>query len=349
MECTWEPPRRRIAIFRALKLGDMLCAIPALRAIRSGFPEGEIVLIGLPWTREFVARYSWLDGFREFPGFPGLPEQEPQLELLPSFFEQIRAERFDLAIQLHGSGAISNRIIAQFGARITAGFYQWGSPCPNPFTFLPFPERGLESRRLLSLVKYLKLPVVDESLEFPISQDDIFKSRLIICDQNLSPNGYICVHGGASVPERRWPLERFAVVADAFASRGFTVFLTGTAAEAGLTNAIAQAMRYPAINLAGRTPLGPLAALLAGARLLLCNDTGVSHLAAALRVPSVVISTGENPDRWAPADRHLHRVLCHDSGVTVGEVVAEAKALLSSRQRLSRTARSATPNDTVTA
>ena len=62
-------------------------------------------------------------------------------------------------------------------------------------------------------------------------------------------------------------------------------------------------MRFEALDLAGRTTLGTLAAILERARMLVCNDTGVSHLADALSVPSVVISTGDNPERWAPVDR----------------------------------------------
>jgi ADP-heptose:LPS heptosyltransferase len=329
------PPPRRIAIFRALKLGDMLCAVPALRAIRSGFPGAEIILIGLPWAREFIGRYrAILDGFREFPGFPGLSEREPDRERLPAFFEEIRAERFDLSIQLHGAGSITNAVTARFGARINAGFYEPGSVCPDPATFLPYPDRGLEVRRLLRLVEHLGIPSRGESLEFPVFEEDELAAWRIVEAHGLEPGGYACVHGGASVPERRWPAECFAAVADALADRGLAILLTGTAGEAGLTAAISRAMRAPAIDLAGRTPLGPLAALLAGARLLVCNDTGVSHLADALRVPSVVISTGDNPERWAPADRRLHRVLCRDSGVTVGEVVAEAEDLLSQEPRL---------------
>jgi ADP-heptose:LPS heptosyltransferase len=150
----------------------------------------------------------------------------------------------------------------------------------------------------------------------------------------LGSRDYLCIHGGASVPERRWPLDAFAAVADALTARGFSVVLTGTSGESGLTAAIARSMRAPATDLAGRSPLGTLAALLAGARLLVCNDTGVSHLADALRVPSVVISTGDNPNRWAPADRRLHRVLCRGSGVAVGEVLAEAFDLLSNTSDL---------------
>src|SRR5262249_36847155 len=84
------------------------------------------------------------------------------------------------------------------------------------------------------------------------------------------------------------------------------------------------------------TTLGSLAALLAGARLLVCNDTGVSHLAAALKVPSVVLSTGNNPERWAPANVRRHRVLCDDKGVDPAEVICQAADLLAGEEQLSK-------------
>src|SRR5690348_4262918 len=95
---------KRIIILRALKLGDLLVAVPAFRALRAAWPSSEIVLLGLPWARSFVARYAcYLDGFRELPGFPGLPEVEPQIGRIPAFLAAMQAERFDLAIQLHGN------------------------------------------------------------------------------------------------------------------------------------------------------------------------------------------------------------------------------------------------------
>ena len=103
--------------------------------------------------------------------------------------------------------------------------------------------------------------------------------------------------------------------------------LTGTAAEAELTRAVARESEVPLLDLAGRTGLGALAALLQGACLLVSNDTGVSHVAAALRVPSVIISTGDNPERWAPIDVRRHRVLCSDAGVSPAEVIAQVDDL----------------------
>ncbi len=323
------PPPRKVAVLRALKLGDLLCAVPVLRALRAALPGAEIVLVGLPWAREFVARFGHLlDGFVEFPGWPGLPEREPRTDRIPGFLAAMQAGRFDLAIQLHGSGPFVNPLVALFKARHTAGFYRPGDYCPDPDRFLPWPDRGLEVRRLLALVEFLGAPPRGEHLEFPLRPKD-FRAADRAAD--LAPGTYVCVHPGASVPERRWPAERFAAVADALAARGPAVVLTGTAAEADLTGALADRMAAPAIDLAGRTDLGATAALIARARLVVCNDTGVSHVAAAVRTPSVVLSTGDNPARWAPPDADRHRVLCDPAGlVPTADVTAQALDLLAS-------------------
>jgi ADP-heptose:LPS heptosyltransferase len=323
-------------VLRALQLGDMLCAVPALRALRAAVPGAEIVLIGLPWTRPFVDRFQcYIDDFREFPGFPGLPEREPRVERIPGFLAEIQRERFDLAIQLHGSGSFVNPLTALFGARRCAGFFAPGDYCPDPPLFMPWPDRGLEIRRLLQLMEFLGVPARGEHLEFPVGEDDEADFDAIPAAADLVPGAYVCLHPGASVAGRRWPVERFADVGRALADRGLQVVLTGTAAEAELVRGVAHHLARPYVDLSGQTGLGALGVLLSRARLLVCNDTGVSHVAAALQVPSVVISTGDNPARWAPIDPSLHRVLCDDAGVEPADVIAEAEGLIAAHPRRS--------------
>lgn len=307
---------RRIAVLRALKLGDLLCAVPAFRALRAAWPRAEIILIGLSWARQFVERYSdYLDGFREFPGYPGLPERGPDLARIPDFLREMQAERFDLAIQLHGSGSFVNSLMALFAARRTAGFYLPGDHVPDTELFCPWPTQGREVDRLLRLVEFLGLPTQGDHLEFPLRPDDERALRRIDGTGNLRPGEYVCLHPGASVAERRWPVEWFAEIGRILAHRGWQLVLTGTAMEAELTAAVGRMAGVPVIDLAGRTDLGALAALLRDARMLVCNDTGVSHLADALEVPSVVLSTGDNPERWGPCDRRRHRVFSDRGGI----------------------------------
>jgi len=325
------PPRRqpealvpkggRVIIFRALRgIGDFVCVTPALRALRSARPDVEVTYLGLPGTAELVGRYPhYVDRFIESPGFPGLPERQPDPAATPAFVASMRAERFHLAIQLHGSGAVTNHIVAGFGARRTAGHYPPGSPPPDPETYLPWVESRSEIRRGLQLMEHLGWAHDDDRPEFRIAPGT---------QAPPIPGEYVVVHPGASDVTRRWTGRGFREVADALAEHGLRIVLTGTAAERRHNREIAEQLRRPAIDLTGRTSLDELGATLRGARLLIANDTGVSHVAVALGVPSVVVFTGSDWVRWAPLDSRRHAAIRGSAPKAEQRIVAEARRIL---------------------
>ena len=297
----------RIAVVRALALGDLLCAVPALRALRRTLPEAHISLIALPWTVELTRRLpGYVDELIEFPGFPGLPEVRPvDPGRLAAFLVDMQRREFDLAIQLQGDGLVSNGFTCLLGARWALGVMvpERAEPCPG--TWLPFDPHLSEVRRHLRVVAALGGPANDPRLEFPLLDSDADELTAALNGAILRPGSYAVVHPGAAAAIRRWPAERFAAVADDLVRNGTPVVLTGSGEEAEIVAGVRAAMTERALDLSGRTTLGALAALVAGSRLLVVNDTGVSHLAVALGVPSVTVSTATDPVRWAPpADGH---------------------------------------------
>ena len=299
---------RRIAVLRALQLGDLLVAVPAIRALSQRFPLASITLIGLPWARDFAERMPFIDDFIEFPGAEGLPERTPQPDALPQFYRDVRARHFDIAVQMHGSGSIVNPIIEQFGAAHTMGYRPAADTAPAHF--LQWNEHEPEVLRHLRLAEALGATTRNTALEFPIHADERRElAALLNRYLPLAPRPYVCVHPGARMPSRRWPAERFAAVADVLAEHGYTVVLTGSENESFIGMSVRRAMRHPAVNLIGKTSLGALAALVGDAKLVLSNDTGMSHIAAAMHTPSVIVSSGADAARWAPLDHQRHRVL----------------------------------------
>ena len=339
---------RAIGVFRALQLGDLLCAVPALRALRAAAPRARITLIGLAWAETLAARFAhYVDDFIAFPGWPGFPEQPCAVAALPAFLQIVQARRFDLALQMHGSGRLSNPLVAAFGARRTAGFFVPGEYCPDTETFQPWREEH-EIRRYLGLMRALGAPSQGSLLEFPLHDADRRSLDGVRALRPVIDRDYVVVHPGAQLPSRRWHAERFAEAADALGDDGYAIVLTGTANEAPLTRSVAAAMRHAALDAAGATTLGAVAALIDGARLLVANDTGVGHIAAARRTPSVIVACGSDVGRWMPLDTALHRVLhqpieCRPcahvrcpighpcaAGVRTENVIGTARALLGS-------------------
>ncbi len=126
-----------VIVFRALQLGDMLCAVPALRALRAAVPEARIALAGLPWAAQFARRFSsYVNEFIAFPGHPLLPGKPVRQDALTAFYTQVCKQHYDLGLQLHGSSEVDNRIVASFGARTMAGFSRSESTQTEPCCYL---------------------------------------------------------------------------------------------------------------------------------------------------------------------------------------------------------------------
>jgi ADP-heptose:LPS heptosyltransferase len=321
-------PRATLAVFRALHLGDMLCAVPALRALRAALPATRITLVGLPWAEQFALRFQrYVDDFIAFPGHEAFPEQAVQQHQLADFYAGMRARRFDMAIQLHGSGEHSNLVTRAFGARAMAGYGDGAAGRGEQF--FPYPDSGAEPLRLLDLAQQLGAPAAGTDLEFPITDADERELGASGLANSLAPGSYVCVHPGARTRDKCWHPARFAQVADRLAGEfGVSIVLTGCAAEAPLTAAVADRMRAKVIDTAAPISIGAMAALMSRARLLLSNDTGVSHIAAGLGLPSVVIFSKADMRRWAPLNRERHRCLWDPDGQRMDEVLSHARALL---------------------
>ena len=306
------PRDQVVVVFRALPgLGDFLCAVPTLRALRAGLPRARIHLIGLDATLPLARRFRrYVDRFHPFPGRPGLPDQAPASPAeQEAFGRAMRELDADLAIQLHGTGRVANEIVASFGARAMAGFHPPDAAPPDPERFLPWDGAERESARGLRLLRALGLPADDERLEFPLDPD----ARAAAAARLAAVAGrkYVVVHPGSARLAARWSPTGFEAVAARLRGTGLQVVLTGSASEQPLTAALA-ARVDGALDLAGATDLDELGWILRGARLLVANDTGVAHLAAALDVPSVVIfdgASGEHRRRWSAPDANRHRAV----------------------------------------
>jgi len=303
---------QRIAIFRALQLGDLLQAVPAFRAIRAGFPNAEITLIGLPWARSFVQRFHhYIDRFVEFAGFPGIVEVEFIAERTSRSIKEQQAYGYDLVIQMHGSGQASNPFVLALEGKNTAGYYE--GKRPQGLTIgAPYLHDQHEIYRNLGLATLLGCAKGDLRLEFPLCHTDQAEAKGLLRNLPRANRPWIGLHAGARSPARRWPAEYFASLADACAEQfNAQIILTGSPDEQNIVQTVIEHMVTEPLNLTGKTSLGGLAALIGELDLFVSNDTGPAHLAIAVDTPSITIFGPADPRRWAPLDQQRHPIARH--------------------------------------
>ena len=153
-----------------------------------------------------------------------------------------------------------------------------------------------EVARQLAVLDAVGVAAPDHSLQFPVDDADRHTVRSLV-----PTTPYVVLHPGSSDPSRRWPAAGFAAVASAAAKRGVGSVMTGVADEQGLGMEVAALSSVAPVDLIGRTTLRQSAAVAAGALGVVTNDTGMSHLAAAVGVPAIVVFHAPDHRRWLPS------------------------------------------------
>lgn len=330
---------RRIAVLRGGGLGDVLFAMPALWALSEAYPEAEIVLLGTPLHAAlFRERSGPVHRVEVLPAAEGVRDGDVDPGEVERFLTRMRAERFDLAVQLHGGGRFSNPFLLGLGATHSVGTRtRDAAPLERN---LPYLYHQHEVLRALEVVGLVGASTAELSPRLPVMDADI-SAAAEAGGRDGRDRPSLVLHPGASDARRRWGVASFAQVAAWALEDGFDVDVVGDAGEADLAAEVVAAAGREAAgagrdqpaaavgpdagrdlssvrpyatgpgrlrSLAGRLSLPALVGVMAAADVVVADDSGPRHLAQAVGTSTVGIYWAGNALMASPLGRARHRI-----------------------------------------
>ena len=306
---------RTMVVLRGGGLGDLVMTLPALRSLKDRYPDARLTLLAPEATARLQAgRAGPVDEVLPLPVSTGVYEPSGAVEnelATRRFFDRARSHRFDLAVQLHGGGRWSNPFLRRLAAGFTIGSRtEDAEPLDR---WLPYHRLQHDTLRALEIVGLAGAPATTLEPSLAVHPRDLTTADRIMAPM---PPTVLAVHPGAKDRRRQWPPDRFAEVAAEVARRGGGVVVLGSAAEAELVERVAEltrrrllaGQRGAVLALAGSLDESGLIGVLARCSLLLGNDSGPRHLAAALGTPTVAVYWIGNLITAGPLSRHSNRV-----------------------------------------
>jgi heptosyltransferase-2 len=279
-------------------IGDAILARPALDSLAAHFPGADIAVAAGGWVRDLFGTEE--GGPRVLTINGGKTRSE-----LRTAAEVLRAEAFDLGLLFTNSfgSALQFR---RAGIPERWGFRRDGRGLLLTRGVKP-PDPQAEPRHqiyyYLDLLRKLGLPTIEPELRFSLSPAEKLAAKARLRELGADDGRPLVIlnPGAAYGPAKRWPAERYAALAGLLVrGRNARILLTGSADESALTAEIAASLDEPPIDLAGRTTLRGLLALIGEAALFVTNDTGPMHMANALRIPVVAVFGPTEPRATAP-------------------------------------------------
>lgn len=274
----------RFLVLRGGAIGDFILTLPALRALRTRWPDAWIEVIGYPHVANLalsgglVNRVESLDrsGMARF--FSGSPNFSP---------EQVAYIRsFDFIVSyLHDPAGLVKENLLLAGAREVL----YGSPLV---------ESGHAVEHLMKPLESLAIYAENESPVLELNEADRANGRRWLAERDLR-DPVLAVHPGSGSPRKNWPPDRFVELARrSTRQHAMSRFYILGEADAGLAEEILR--MDPESALLANAGLTHVASVLAACRLFVGNDSGITHLAAAVGVPTVALFGPSNANRWGP-------------------------------------------------
>lgn len=317
----WDAEVRRILCVRLDNMGDVLMTTPALHALRESAPRRHITLLASPAGAAIARHLPDVDEVIEYDAPWSNATRSPASGDEAALLAQLRAGSFDAAAIFT---VYSQNPLPAATLCFLAGIERRLAHCrENPYALLthwvpdrePHAELRHEVERQLAMVRSVGARVTDARLRLRVSP----AARATLADKlrmrGVEP-GVRCVvvHPGASAASRRYPAALHARALDLIAPAApGPIVLTGSLQEAALTAEVSSYLSAPArarvIDCAGAFTLAELIALLEQAALLIANNSGPVHLAAALGTPVVDLYALTNPQHtpWMTPHRLLYR------------------------------------------
>jgi heptosyltransferase-2 len=298
---------RKVALIRFCCLGDVALSTPLARALRTGLPQAEITFVTSPFSAPAAQRVPYVDRVLVLP--------EGGAARLRGLW-RLRREGFDLAVLLHkSSGAALGCLLS--GAKARLGFDWQG----QGFSFthaVPFDPAAHEIRRYLSLLGPLGLPPRGEESALRLLPGDQEAGDALLRERGLEPGRPLAVlfpgggqNPGTALAAKRWRPDGFRALAERLRGAGWQVAVMHGPDEAAAAAAVAQGLG-PSVAAVGGRGWDATFGALSRASWYCGGDTGISHFAAALGVPTLTLFGPTDPGQWAPlggAHRQVWRAL----------------------------------------
>ena len=286
-------PRNILAI-KLRYLGDVLLATPTLHALKVAFPEARLTVLVNRGTDDILRGNPHVDEI--------LPLDRGSILQQSRFILDIRRRRFDTVVDLtDGDRAAFLTWIS--GASVRIGFnaeQRWTGHC---YTTVVTGGTGAHRiERDLAALAPLGIEARDRIPQIWLGPEDVARVDQLAVQLGLAKDrSWVVIQPGARYWFKAWPPQRFAEVADRLHDRfGCQVLVAGSPQEAALTQAVVDHAKSRLLNIAGRSDVRTLAALLKRSMLFVGNDTGAMHIAAAVGAPVVGLFGPSNPVEWGP-------------------------------------------------